>query len=325
MRLRFLLVPLVLVTPLLAGCGNGRPSVPSSAVAVVGERTVTRAEFQALISQAKRSYAVKGRPFPAAGTRAYAELKAVAMRLLVERAELEQEAPGLGVAIDRNQVDARRKLLIEQAFGGSDARYRARLRAQGMTDADVRAALRAELLSRAVYEAVTADVAVGTAEVKRYYEGHLTAYSTPRSRTVRHILVRSIGAARRLQSRLHAGQPFAALARRFSLDPRTRTGGGRLVLIEGRTRPVLDRTAFALATGAVSAPFRTRFGWELVQALTPVRPRRMTPFSRVREPIRQRLLEQARARRFDGWLAGVRREFAAKTAYAKGFGPTDGG
>jgi len=51
----------------------------------------------------------------------------------------------------------------------------------------------------------------------------------------------------------------------------------------------------------------------------------MTPFSRVRESIRQRLLEQARGRRFDDWLAGVRREFAPKTAYAKGFGPTDGG
>jgi parvulin-like peptidyl-prolyl isomerase len=324
MRLRFLLAPLALASPLLAGCGHEAPSVPKSAIAVVGDRTITRAQFRALISQARRSYAGTGRPFPAAGTHSYAQLKAIAVRLLVERAELEQKAPGLGVAIDGSQVEARRKLLVDESFGGSEERYRARLRAEEMTDAEVRSALRAQLLSEAVYQAVTAEVVVTTAAAERYYETHLGAYSTPRSRTVRHILVRTRAAARRLYARLRAGEPFAPLARRFSRDPRTRGRGGRLVLVEGRTAAVLDRAAFALAPGAVSAPFETRFGWELVQALSPVRPRRTTPFSRVRDSIRHRLLEQERARSFARWLAGVRREFAPKTAYAKGFAPGNG-
>jgi foldase protein PrsA len=249
-------------------------------------------------------------------------LKATAVRLLVERAELEQKAPELGVSIDRRQVSARRKLFIDETFGGSEARYRRRLREERMTDAQVRSALRAQLLSDAVFQAVTANVNVSTTVVQRYYENHLSTYSTPRTVTIRHILVRTQAASLRLYRRLRAGEPFAALARRFSQDARTRGQGGRLVLVEGRTASGLDGTAFSLQPGALSRPFKTRFGWELIQALSPVQPSRTTPFAAARGSIRRRLLEQVRQQRFARWLAATHREFAGKSAYAEGFAPT---
>lgn len=229
--IRLLVAPLSLLSLLAAGCGHDATAVPASAIAVVGNRTIPRTEFDALIAQAKDSYARSGRTFPGPRTPVYADLKRTAVRLLVERAELEQKAPGLGVTIDEGQVDAQRKLLVEQTFGGSEATYRARLRAVGMTDAQVRDALRAQLLSEAVFQAVTADVTVPTADVKRYYEAHLKDYSSP---------------------------------------------GGRVV----------------------------------------------RPFAQVREAIRLRLLSGARTARFDRWLAGVRAEFAGRTAYAEGFAPS---
>ena len=109
---RLLLVPLALVSPLAAGCGHDAPSLPRSAVAVVGDRTITRAQYEALMTQARQSYAAQKRSFPKAGTRAYESLKASAVRLLVEQAALEQKAPGLGVTIDGAQVEARRRMLI---------------------------------------------------------------------------------------------------------------------------------------------------------------------------------------------------------------------
>jgi hypothetical protein len=172
-----LLAPLALISALAAGCGNDSPSVPSTAIAVVGDDTISRAAFDELMRQARQSYARQGRPFPAAGTTAYAGLTATAVRLLVERAELEQKAPGLGVTIERSQVEARRKLLIDDSFGGDENRYRARLGEERMTDAQVRSALRAQLLSAAIFQAVTADVTVSTTTVQRYYEDHIGDYS----------------------------------------------------------------------------------------------------------------------------------------------------
>lgn len=183
--IRLLVAPFLLLSLLAAGCGHDAPAVPASAIAVVGDRTVPRAQFDALMAQTKDSYRRSGRAFPGPGTPAYAGLEQTAVLLLVERAELEQKAPGLGVTIDAGQVDAQRKLLLEQTFGGSEATYRSRLRAVGMTDAQVRSALRAQLLSAAVFQAVTADVTVPTSDVERYYETHLTDYASSDGRTVR--------------------------------------------------------------------------------------------------------------------------------------------
>jgi hypothetical protein len=71
----------------------------------------------------------------------------------------------------------------------------------------------------------------------------------------------------------------------------------------------------------VSRPFRPTFGWELVQASAPARPRRVTPLAAARAPIRTRLLAQRRAQVFQGWVSEVRRRFESKTAFAPGFEP----
>jgi foldase protein PrsA len=321
--IRLLLTPLA-VAVLLVACGHDSPSVPASAIAVVGDRTILRSQFAALMAEARQSYEARGRPFPAAGTPAYEHLKRLAVSLLVEQAELEQEAPRLGVQVGEPEVEARLRQLKEQSFGGSDKRYRARLRAARMTDAQVRATLRAQLVGEAVRQAVTANVTVDAQAAQQYYEHHLAAYTTPHSRLVRHILVRTRALAQQLSRRLDAGASFAALARARSIDPRTRDEGGRLTLVEGRTAPSLDKVAFSLGTGRISRPFRTPFGWELVEALAPIEPGRTTPFARVRDGIRRRLLAQRRDQAFHRWLAKVQANFARRTAFADGFAPADG-
>jgi parvulin-like peptidyl-prolyl isomerase len=322
--IRLLLAPLALAS-LAASCGGQDSlSVPSSAIAVVGDRTISRSQFTALMAQARQSYAAQGRPFPATGSAAYTELKRLAVSLLVEQAELDQKAPGLGVRIDYAQVEAGIRRLKEESFGGSEQRYRTRLRAAGMTDAQVRSAVRAQLLAEAVRLEVTADVTVKIQAVQQYYERHLGDYTTPRNRVIRHILVRTRAAAERAASRFAAGASFATIAERSSVDSSTREQGGRLRLVEGRTAPDLDRVAFSLGVGRISRPFRTSFGWELVQAVSPTRPRQTRPFAAVRDGIRRHLLTERRARVFKQWLERMRSEFESRTAFAKGFAPTGG-
>lgn len=319
-RLRRL--PLLLALLALAACGGpGKPAVPDGAVAVVGDETIPRAELDTLLRQARRTYDSQGRVFPKAGTQEYETLKGQAMRVLVERAQLEQKADDLGVDVREAEVDARLARLKRDYFGGSEQRYRERLREQGMTEAQVRVAVRDELLSQEVFRAVTGEVAVSTQEAKRYYERHLGEFSTAASRDVRHILVKRKATADRLAARLRAGADFAALARRYSQDPGSRALGGRITVARGETVPPVDRVAFSLATGELSPPVRTQYGWHLVQALSPVRPGRQTPFAQVRESIRQKLLRERRDQAMERWLEQVRRELAGRTAYAEGFEP----
>jgi hypothetical protein len=141
---------LAILLVLAAGCGRGAATVPPGAIAVVGGRPVPRSALDDQLAQSRRVYAARGQDFPKQGTDAYRRLRDNAVRLLVDRTQLELAAQKLGIAISPGQVDARLRRFKQSAFGGSEARYRARLRATGMTDADLRRATLDELLVAAL-------------------------------------------------------------------------------------------------------------------------------------------------------------------------------
>ncbi len=88
--LRFLPVALFLAVVLVAaGCGGGSKGVPSTAVARVGNDTITKAQFNDLLAGAQRTYTARKTAFPKAGTTAV------------------QVAPGSGDAVPRPAVGAR--------------------------------------------------------------------------------------------------------------------------------------------------------------------------------------------------------------------------
>jgi SurA-like N-terminal domain len=136
-----------------AGCGGNGATVPPGSIALVDGRAVPRSALDLQLAQSRRAYAVRGQDFPRPGTAAYRRLQDTAVRLVVDRTRLELVAQKLGIVVRPAQIDARLRRFKRTAFGGSEARYRARLRAIGMTEADVRRATRDELLVAAVEKA----------------------------------------------------------------------------------------------------------------------------------------------------------------------------
>src|SRR3954470_24968985 len=151
-------VALLLVFPLLlvaAGCGgSSEPSVPSGAVAVVGDQQISKTQFDRLLAQAERSYTSQKRTFPKAGSPEYQTLQSQAIQFLVQRAEYAQKAQELGITATDKQVEDRLKQIKKQYFGGSEKRYQQQLTQQGLTDAQVRADVKAQLISEAIYNKV---------------------------------------------------------------------------------------------------------------------------------------------------------------------------
>ena len=83
----------------LAACGGGGSSsadVPEGAIAVVGDKTVTKEEFDTLIEQQKKSAEAQKQDFPAPGTAQYEALKAADVKGLVEQKEYGARGRGDG-------------------------------------------------------------------------------------------------------------------------------------------------------------------------------------------------------------------------------------
>ena len=319
---RILLLLCALVALALAGCGGGGDEdVPSNAVAVVDGEQIAKTDYEALISQAKKSYQNQKREFPKAGSQEFQTLKNQAVQFLVQREQFEQEAADLDVQITDKQVNDRLEQIKKQYFGGDTKKYEKQLKEQGLSDQQVRNDIRAQLVSEKIFEAVTKDVKATDAQVKDYYNKNKAQYSQPESRDVRHILVKTKAQATNLKSQLDNGANFAALAKQFSQDTGSKANGGKLTISKGQTVAPFDKTAFALANNAISPPVKTEFGFHIIQALGAVKAAKVTPLKDVQESIKQQLQQTKKNEAMTQWVDDLKKDYEDKISYAVGFSP----
>jgi foldase protein PrsA len=326
MRIRFtFLLPVVLLAAVVlvaAGCGGGSASVPANAVAVVGSDTITKEQFNALLDGAKRTYQARKTTFPKAGTSAYKSLQDQAMQYLVQESELQQKADDLGVKITDADVDARLKQIKQQYFGGSEKKYQAQLKSQGLTEPQIKQDLRAQILSEKLYAKVTANTTVTDADIQKYYAAHKADYQQASSRDVRHILVNNKALADSLYQQLKSGADFGALAKKYSKDPGSKNSGGKLTVTKGQTVAPFDKVAFDLKTNELSKPVKTQYGWHIIQALSAVKAATTTPLKDVKASIKSQLLQTKKTDAMNKWVADVKKKFDGDVHYQAGYAPS---
>jgi foldase protein PrsA len=340
-----LVLILVVSALLLAACGGSSApkSVPNDAVAVVGSAVITKAAYNQVLDQAKRSYAAQKKPFPKAGTQSFTTLRAQIIQFLVERSDYEQVAKQKHVTVSDKEVNDRLNQVKQQYFVNPagqkpatkaqiEQRYQAQLKAQGLTDADVRDGLRYQLLRSKLYDAETKNVNVSDGDAKKYYDSHKSQYeqpALPESRDVRHILVKSHALALGIYHKLKGGADFAKLALKYSIDP-SKTSGGRLTICKQqavsciKTVAPFEAAAFALKTNEISKPVHTRFGWHVIQALSPVKKAsaaKPIPFDQVKAAIKQQLVQQKKQDQMTKWWNDTKKSYDKKTAYQTGYEP----
>jgi foldase protein PrsA len=314
---------LAALAAVLAACGGGGGGdVPNDAVAEVGDRTITQAQFDALLQQAKRSYVSQKRAFPKAGTPEYQTLKNQAVQYLVQRVEFAEEADKLGVEVSDKDVDKRLAEIKKQYFGGSESRYKKQLKQQGLNEDQVRDDIRANLVSEKLFAKVTEKVKVGDADIKKYYDAHQDQYGVPEQRDIAHILVKKKALADQLYKQVTAGGNFSALAKKYSQDPGSKKQGGKLTISKGQTVGPFDQTAFLLKTGQVSHPVKTQFGYHIIKALSAVKAAKVTALdAKLKASIRQQLEQQKKNDAMTAWVNNLKKDFSDKVDYQAGYAP----
>jgi parvulin-like peptidyl-prolyl isomerase len=321
MRKLRILIPFALgLTLLAAACGGSSTKVPGDAVARVGSDTITKEQYDAVIARAKKGYKSQKRPFPAAGTPEYQQIKQSAMQFLVQRAELEQKAADYGIKISKKQIEDR-VAQIKKQLGGEKS-YKQQMKANGLTEATVRSDIvEPQLVSEAIYKKVTGEIKVTDKDVAAYYKSHMKTYQQPESRDVRHILVPTKAQADKLYAQLKGGADFAKLAKKYSKDPGSAVQGGKLTIVKGQTAGPFDQTAFLLNKGQLARPVKTQYGYHIIQALSEVRPPKTTPLSQVKESIRQQLLRERQNAAMAKWVKDTKADYDKKIHYQVGYAP----
>jgi foldase protein PrsA len=319
-RLFIVLCP-ALLAGVLAACGGSSQSVPSDSVAVVNGDSITRAQFNNLMDATAKVAKVNKQTPPKVGSVEYKSTEDRVLAFLVQLDELTQKGKALGVTVTDAQVQKQVDKVKQQYFKGDEAKFEKGLAGQGLTPEIYSLEWRSQLLGQGIYNKVTKDVKVTPAEVSAYYNAHKSSYTQASSRDVRHILVNNKALADQLEGQLKGGADFAALAKKYSKDPSSAKVGGKLTITKGETVPPFDKVAFTLKTGAVSAPVHTKYGWHIIQALSDVKPEKVTPLSSVQQSIQQTLLQQKKSTAMTAWLDQVKKDYSKKVVYATGYAP----
>ena len=321
-----LTLPILFAVALVAGCGGGGGGggLQSKDVALVGSTHVSKADYDVLLSQAKHSL---GKTFPKQGTTQYEQLKSKAITVLLQQAERAESASTDGIKVTDSQVETRLKQIKTQYFGGSDTKYQAGLKQQGLTDPEVRKDIKSQLIYEAIVAKITKGITVSASEAHDYYVAHPQLYSKAQTRDVRHILVKAQPLAQSIFKQLKAGndKTWCTLAKKYSQDPGSKNNCGKLTVSKGQTVPQFDKVAFSEQTKTIHAPVHdSTYGWFVIEPLSIVHPRSTTPEKEVAATIKQQLLQQKKNQEITTWFTNLSKSFCKgnKIKYQVGYVPS---
>jgi parvulin-like peptidyl-prolyl isomerase len=319
------LLLLALVATLVAACGSSDSSktVPSGAVALVGDKPIEKADLDRLLAQTKTNYEAQKQEFPEVGTPQYETLKSTLLKGLVQQAQWEQAGAAMGVRVSDKEIDTRLDALKQQYFKGDEDKFKAELDKQGLTVEQLREQLGARLLSDKIYSAVIKKVKVTDPQIKAYYDNHKAQYLQPESREVRHILVKKESLADELYAKLKNGADFAQLARKYTQDEASKADGGNFTAYKGKTVAAFDKFVFAAKKGDLSKPIKTEFGWHLIEVLSEVKPPAPQPLADAKDTISSTLLQQQQNQALKAWVKDAQSTY--EVTYAPGYAPASTG
>jgi peptidyl-prolyl cis-trans isomerase C len=210
--------------------------------------------------------------------------------LYVLRSQTDGNDLMLGMGLARMDLAAREDLArqMAEALLLSDA-----ARARGY-DLDPRVAYalkwdRAKALAQAYLERASEKWDLSEKACRKYYDAHPEEFVQAEAVHVRHILCETESEARSAMLEVLKTKDFAGVARARSKDPGSAERGGDLEWVErGQTAPEFDAAVFAGRNGTLAGPFKTQYGWHVVEVLER-RDKKQLPFQEALPEVRQRL------------------------------------
>lgn len=328
MKLFRFLLPLVALSAVLAACGgNGgssSASVASDDIAVVGDTHITSGQFTAMMASAEASYKQQGQSFPKQGSTGYQSIKSQAVTLLVQQAERTDEAQKEGVTVTDADVQKRLDQIKKQFFKGDEKKYEAQLKKSKLTDATFRKDIKQQLIEEKLYNKITKDVKVSDADVKAYYDAHLSQYVQPRD--VEYMLIKKKTLAFKLYNDLqkHPDQ-WCADAKKYSGDPSTAKKCGKATFSKGQTVAAFDNVLFTQkAVNVIHAPVYDASNYKAYFLVKPLSALKTSTLKEETSAIRQQLLQTAKSDAINKWSQDIQKQFCSGSGikYQIGYKPS---
>jgi foldase protein PrsA len=327
----------------LAGCGN---SVPSGAVAKVGDSTITQDEFDkwmtiAVKGQSQQQGGQAGVPEPpdfekcvAAKSKTpvpkgqkeptdealkkqckseYDQLKHEVMQFLIQGEWVQQEADKRGIKVKPAELQKALEDQKKQVFP-NDKQYKQFLKTSGMTEDDVLFRVKLNELQQRLTQNVTEEAAkVSDEDISAYYDKNKKRFAQPERRDLRVVLTKTEAKANQAKKALDSGDSFKEVVKKYSIDEASKSQGGLLPAVsEGQQEKAFDTAIFDAKKGEVEGPVKTQFGWYVFRVDKVTEASQQT-LEESKDTIKNLLRSQRQQKSLDEFIKEFRNDYKDKT------------
>jgi parvulin-like peptidyl-prolyl isomerase len=205
----------------------------------------------------------------------------------------------------------------------SEAQFQAALKQENMTMTELRRNVeRSVIVSRVQQAEVFSRIAVSDEEAKKYYDEHVSEFTTPSTIMLREVLVAVAGdtkginvaaddaakeKAENIRRRVTGGEPFDKVAAEVSDAPSKANGGLLGPLKVSDLSPELRKMIDNMKPGDVTPVVRSQRGYQILK-LESTSPTQVMPFDQAREQISERVFTDKRKQEYQKYVAKLRGE-----------------
>lgn len=350
-RIFFALSALVALSLVLAACGSG---VPGDSVVRVGDSLIKKSTFDHWIGIAAQSSAQPGAAKPVipdspkftkciaakrkqAATQPkgtpkvtdaqlqtqckteYEGLRDQVLQFLIQAEWIKGEAKDLKVKATPKEIQASFNKQKKQSFP-TEKGFQDFLKSSGYTVKDIDLRVEVDLLSNKIRTKVTKGHDKATpAQISAYYTKNKQRFTQPERRDVSVVLAKTKAKAGQVLSAIRGGQSFAAVAKKFSVDPTSKAQGGKLLgVTPGQQERAFDAAIFKAAKGAVTGPVKTNFGFYVFRVDT-ITPTTTQTLQQAQDTIKQLLASQNQQKALDAFVKKFTKKWTGRTNCRDGF------
>jgi foldase protein PrsA len=327
----------------LAGCGN---SVPTGAVAKVGDSTITQDEFDKWMT-----IAVKGQSQQQGGQAAvpeppdfekcvaaksktpvpkgqkqptddalkkqckseYDQLKQDVMQFLIQGEWVQQEADKRGIEVKPAELRKALEDQKQQVFP-NDKQYKQFLKTSGMTEDDVLFRVKLNELQQRLTQKVTEEATkVSDGDISSYYDKNKKRFAQPERRDLRVVLTKTEAKAAQAKRALGSGDSFKQVVKKYSIDEASKSQGGLLPAVsEGQQEKAFDAAIFDAKKGEIEGPVKTQFGWYVFKVEKVTEASQQT-LDESKDTIKNLLRSQRQQKALDEFIKEFRNDYKDQT------------
>jgi foldase protein PrsA len=236
-------------------------------------------KYSACIARLKaQSKPVKGQKPPTEAalksqcTQQYKTLQQEVLGFLISSTWVLGEANSLGVKVTDKEVKKQFEKIKSQQFPKA-AEFEKFLKTSGQTVSDLLLRVKLNLLSSKIQQKIVKEKSkVSHADIEKYYKNNPKRFGVAEKRNLLIILTKSEADAKKAKQEIESGKSFESVAKRVSIDPTSKSNGGKLPgVVKGQEEKSLDAAVFSAKKGVLTGPVKTPFGYYIfeVQTITP--------------------------------------------------------